>query len=103
MTKIIKRGITLGLGLARKRGKLITSIALGLAVALSMVCVCPPANAQVSTSSIATQVDNIGNTIWDILTDIILSKVFLLMVGIILIAFLIRFATGWLRSGGRRA
>lgn len=98
---MIKRGITLGLGLVRKNGKALMGLALGVAGAFTVAC--RQAYASVSTTTIATQVDNIGDTIWSILTDIILSKVFLLVVGVVLIAFLIRFAINWLRSGGRRA
>jgi hypothetical protein len=60
-------------------------------------------SAAVSTSTIGNAVDGVGDTIWDVLTDIILAKVFLIIVGLAVVAFLLRTAINWVRGGGKRA
>lgn len=101
MSKLISRGITLGLTLMRS--KTVKVMVMTLAIGAMTLGISLPAFAQVSTSSIGSAIDDVGDTIWDILLDIILSKVFLIVIGVVLVAFLLRFAINWARGGGRRA
>lgn len=59
------------------------------------------ASAEVSTTTINEMVDTVADTGFDIFEDVILNKVFIVLIAIALIGFVMRLVLGWLRRGGR--
>lgn len=77
----------------------------GLAICFAVVGVaglCADyASADVSTSTINDMVDEVADTGFDIFQDVILGKVFLILIAIALIGYIMRLVLGWLKRGGR--
>lgn len=59
------------------------------------------ASAEVSTSTINDMVDDVADTGFEIFQDVILGKVFLILIAIALIGYIMRLVLGWLKRGGR--
>jgi len=58
--------------------------------------------AQVSTTTIGDNVDEVANTGFEVFQEIVLGKVFMLLVGIALLGYIVRTVLNWLKSGGKR-
>lgn len=60
------------------------------------------ANAQISTTTIGDNVDEIANTGFDVFQSVVLGKIFLILVAIALLAYIMRKVLTWLKSGGQK-
>jgi len=94
----------------KKIGKFLKSkqakaLVFGLAICFTVVGVAGVmadyAAAEVSTTTINEMVDSVADTGFDIFEDVILNKVFLILIAIALIGYIMRLVLGWLKRGGR--
>lgn len=82
--------------------KWIKRLSFGLgALALTIGVSVQNAYAQISTTTIGDNVDALTDTGFTLFQDIILSKVFIFVVGIAILGYCMRLIIGWLKRGGR--